>query len=256
MISTKTAENSARTAIDHTEEVTGLKVTVHDLTHRLWHLLPAERFRHAHPLCHTVKTGRDGAKCIAFEIDHFRTRAHLVPEGRIHVCHAGLSEAAYPVFHQGHLALVLFLGPWQNRPTGDEATRALEAIRQLGARLHRIALELDAPETSQSVSREARIRHFLLGNYQRPLALTDLAAELALSPDRARHAVVESCGQSFRELLAHTRMEAATALLLNTTLTVEEIAQRTGFPHRAAFTRLFRRRMDCSPRDWRCNRQA
>lgn len=250
-------ENAAETAISYTERVTGLRVTVHDLTHSLWRMLPAERFRHAHPACREVKTGPHGEKCLAFEVDTFRRIAPSVREGRIHTCHAGFSEAAYPVFHGGALALVLFLGPFLRATTDpDEAHEALEALRQLGSRLRCIIMDLPEPLSLQDVSREARIRRFIAARYQDAIQLRDLAEELSLSRDRTRHAVREECGRSFRDLLAETRLAASRALLLNSRLSVEEIALRCGFAGGGAFSRAFSRDCGESPRRWRRRHQS
>lgn len=266
----ETGKNTAETAISYTEHVTGLRVTVHDLTHSLWRMLPAERFRHAHPACREVKTGPHGEKCLAFEVEAFRNIAPSVREGRVHTCHAGFSEAAYPVFHGGALALVLFLGPFV-RATGtaspkrgesaaaqrlperdrDKAHEALEALRQLGSRLRCIIMDLPEPLSVQDVSREARIRRFVAARYQDAIQLSDLAEELSLSSDRTRHAVREECGRSFRDLLAETRLAASRALLLNSRLSVEEIALRCGFAGGGAFSRAFSRSYGEAPRRWR-----
>ncbi len=275
MNAAKPGENNARTAISYTESATGLRVTVHDLTHSLWQLLPADRFRHAHPCCTEVKSGVHGAQCLAFEVAGFRRIAASLPEGRVHTCHAGFSEAAYPVFHDGSLVLVLFLGPFllerneavgRAGPAGPGATlpslsradaeAALEAVRQLGARLRSIVLELPERLEARDVARGVRIRRFLLAHYQEQLLLSDLASELSLSPERTRHVVREECHMGFRELLEDTRVQAACALLLNTRLPVAEIAVRCGFRNPSSLSRVFARRYGVTPRQWRVHHQS
>ncbi|TVQ21338.1 MAG: AraC family transcriptional regulator [Spirochaetaceae bacterium] len=267
----ETGRNESLTAILHTESITGLRVTVHDLTHSLWQTLPAERFRHAHPACHEVKTGPRGAECLAFEIAGFRKIAGSVRNGRVHRCHAGFCEAVYPVFHDAALALVLFLGPFlpenpgsRQQPGGpslprrsdSEAATALEALRQLGSRLR--CLIIDTPErlSVQDVSRATRIRQFMAARYAEAIQLSDLAEELSLSVDRTRHVVREQCGTPFRDLLEETRLQAARALLLNSRLTIGEISDRCGFADRTSFSRAFRRACVVSPRQWRREHQS
>jgi AraC-like DNA-binding protein len=98
-------------AIELFEKQSTLRVTIHDLTHRLWQFLPESRFSHTHPLCQLVKSTLLGSKCKIFEIDQFRSQAHLWKSGRIHRCHAGLVEVAVPIFHDHTLLFVLFGGP-------------------------------------------------------------------------------------------------------------------------------------------------
>ncbi len=267
----KTGKNEALTAIMFTESVTGLRVTVHDLTHSLWQMLPAERFRHAHPACHEVKTGPRGDACLAFEVAGFRQIAASVRGGRVHRCHAGFCEAVYPVFHDAALALVLFLGPFLKadvdsrqqtmspalpRRSDREAATALEALRQLGSRLRCLIIDTPEPIGLQDVSRETRIRRFMAARYADAIQLSDLAEELSLSTDRTRHVVREECASTFRELLEETRLQAGLALLLNSRLTVGEISDRCGFADRTSFSRAFRRAHVLSPRRWRREHQS
>ena len=275
------AENYAETAVSLTESVTELRVTVHDLTHTLWRQLPADRFRHTHPICSLVKTGPHGARCIQLEVDLVRRDANRFPHGRVHRCHAGLTEVCVPIFDRDRLIVVLFLGPfrlagdaradWSQRASraadagavdpaavGRIAARgqlelnfALEALRQLGARLKGIIAEQNLDLAVSDVDRALRIRRFIAAHYHHPVTMADLAAELGLSPDRARHVVREACGENFRRLLEKTRMSAAAALLLNSRLPVSEIAERCGYSNSAAFARGFTRVHGTSPRTWR-----
>ncbi len=271
----KSAEKRAETAIALTESITGLRVTVHDLTHTLWHDLPADRFGHTHPLCSLVKTGPHGARCIELEVDGVRRDAARFRNGRVHRCHAGLTEVCVPVFDRDRLIVVLFLGPFRlgadaradwPQPASraaaagvagslaarsrDELDRALEALRQLGARLKEIIAEQNLDLAISDVDRALRIRRYIGAHYHHPVTVADLAADLGLSPDRARHVVREACGENFRRLLERTRMNAAAALLLNSRLPVSEIAERCGYTNSAAFARGFSRVHGASPRAW------
>ena len=270
------AENYAETAVSLTESVTGLRVTVHDLTHTLWRQLPADRFRHTHPICSLVKTGPHGARCIQLEVDLVRRDANRFPHGRVHRCHAGLTEVCVPIFDRDRLIVVLFLGPfrlagdaradWSQRASRaaaagvagslaacsrSELDRALEALRQLGARLKELIAEQNLDLAISDVDRALRIRRFIAAYYHHPVTMADLAADLGLSPDRTRHVVREACGENFRRLLERTRMNAAAALLLNSRLPVSEIAERCGYTNSAAFARGFTRVHGTSPRTWR-----
>jgi len=100
-------------AINLFEDLTGLRLTIHDLTHRLWQFLPEDRFSHTHPLCQVVKNTLIGSDCKVFEISRFRPEAHKWKSGRTHRCHAGLVEIVVSVFDKGQLLFVLFAGPGQ-----------------------------------------------------------------------------------------------------------------------------------------------
>lgn len=272
----------AADAIDAFESVTGLRVTVHDLQHRLWDELPEARFRHAHPMCVDVKLGPHGHRCIQFEVERFRDSHSRWPDGRVHRCHAGLVEVAVPVTEDGRLRYVLFAGPMSHlkdtvldnddqRPSsrgneghdsiGVPATQdRVRVVRllllQLGARLCSLSRSHEAIAGRDASSRAATIRHFLGANFGHQISLGDLARYLHLSPDRTRHVVQEEFGLTFRGLLRKHRLDAARALLLNSRLSVGEIAMRCGFGSHSSFTRPFSQRYGSSPHQWRRRNQG
>ncbi len=53
------------------------------------------------------------------------------------------------------------------------------------------------------------------------------------------------------ELIRHVRLQKASALLLNTDLTVSEVFYRTGFNNKTYFYREFKKIFNCSPNDYR-----
>ncbi|HKK47824.1 MAG TPA: helix-turn-helix domain-containing protein [Alkalispirochaeta sp.] len=272
----------AADAIEAFERVTGLRVTVHDLQHRLWDELPESRFRHAHPVCVEVKLGTEGHRCIHFEVERFRAAHERWPDGRVHRCHAGVVEVGAPVREDGRLIYVLFAGPMshlkdtvldldEHRPsyapherhndpdipaTGDRVRTVRLLLLQLGARLCSLNPPQDAVVGQDHGSRAASIRHYLGAYYSQQISLKDVARHLHLSPDRTRHVVQEEFGLTFRGLLQTHRLDAARALLLNSRLSVGEIAMRCGFGSHSSFTRLFTDTYGSSPHGWRRRHQG
>ncbi len=259
------------------EQESGLSLTLHDLSHRLWRQLPLTRVRHAHPACERVKKGAYGDRCLAFEISAFREQAAEWKQGRLHRCHAGLVELALPVFVQEQLLLVLFAGParlkqpqlldWREErsPAAARAEQGLELpeldaaelprrweqLQQLAARLRCWLQDHEEKLPEADAPRARQIQKYLEDHYAEPVRLKDVAEILSLSPERCRHVIRESCGQSFSSLLMQTRLRAACALLANSDLPISEIAQLSGIPDPSTFTRSFRKQHQCSPRDWR-----
>ncbi len=109
-------------AIKAFERVTRLSVSVHEMSGALWSFLPPERFTHNNPACVAAKAFKL-ASCMQFDVVQVRAALSQVPEGRVHVCHAGLVEWAVPTVRDGRLLRVLFAG--QRRPgSGLSAARA------------------------------------------------------------------------------------------------------------------------------------
>lgn len=80
--------------------------------------------------------------------------------------------------------------------------------------------------------------------------LAELAAMLNLST-RTLNRYLEREGTSFRELAGRVQHELACERLATSALSITEIAYSLGFRDTANFTRAFRSRADCSPRDYR-----
>jgi len=257
------------------ESITGLRVTIHDLSNRLWPYVDHDRFWHAHPACTTVKDGPAASRCVHFEIDRLRPALRHWPHGRIQCCHAGFVEFMVPVYHGGEVLAVLFAGPLNLigdtaslaihhddpvRPAPDQgrlpevpvpqAPHLLEGLRQLAARLRCWFTDgpiiIDAPR-----SRRHLIEAFLVENFRRHRPLGALARLLGVSVDRARHIVHEETGHNFSHLLQHTRLDAACARLLNTQEKVADVGARCGFPDPSHFLRVFRAQFGEPPGRWR-----
>ncbi len=128
------------------------------------------------------------------------------------------------------------------------------ALIGLVCRKYASRFEQSAAEQQTRMSRSAavkRIDKFLRDNYMRRLMLEDLANAACLSPNYLSHLLKREFGKSFVDLLTGLRMEAAKALLLNSTLRVAEIADQCGFSDEAYFSRRFRQMEGCTPTAFR-----
>jgi len=272
-------------AIQAFEQIHRLRVTVHDLRGSLTPAINRDRTRHTHPLCHCVKSSGGESSCAAFEVVRLRADLHAFPEGRCHVCHAGLVEWVAPVYHELELDWVIFAGVrtpgpglfpacrepltrWQRPPWkagtlmpppvgGVEAKAILEHLLQLCARLRNWALQREQTRTSTPARdnlltrRSTLIRRYLESHHAGPVRLGELALQLGVSEDRATHLIRECCGQTFREMLVEARLKTAKELLRFSSLPVLEVAMCSGFNEISHFNRLFRRSMGLTPGAYR-----
>lgn len=277
-------------AIQAFEKLHHLQVTIHDFRGSLSSVIRSDRYMHQHPLCRCVKAAGGEWNCVNFEVMKVRAGLHAYPEGRYHVCHAGLVEWITPVYDGLELAWVIFAGarspgpnfngvhrepltrwktvPWDERTPFPapvdcgEADLILEHLVQLAARLHAWAQQeerplsvqrppLEAMVSSPVLRRRMLIRRYIESKQAGPLRLRDLAAELKVSEDRATHLVRECCGQSFREMLIEARLKTAMELLRVSSLPILQVALCSGFAEISYFNRLFRRRLGCTPGQYR-----
>jgi AraC-like DNA-binding protein len=104
------------------------------------------------------------------------------------------------------------------------------------------------------VVQDVRLRNILhrIGSYP-PRKMQDLALECNLSVSRLQHLFKQRTGFGLGQLLAEQRMLQATDFLVNSTMSIKEIAGTLGYEHASSFTRAFERRYRQSPS---CYRQS
>jgi AraC-like DNA-binding protein len=227
--------------------------------------LPPSHEQHRTPPCMAFKKRSGSEPCIRHDILETPAEVHGKPRGRIHTCPAGFTEIAVPVSAEGAQLGVLFAGPCWTRP-GRKPHRWLprikddayledrrELLRALAGRIAEIysgRMDGDEPRDAAE-NRRTVINQFLEANLAGDLTISDLAAELSLSPSRASHVVRQVTGQSFSALLRRTRLRHGAHLLAATDLPIGEVAWRCGLSDQSYFSRLFKREYGTTPRAYR-----
>ncbi|MDF1658005.1 MAG: AraC family transcriptional regulator [Verrucomicrobiales bacterium] len=82
-----------------------------------------------------------------------------------------------------------------------------------------------------------------------------IAALLCISLDHLNRSLKSECGKTAGDLLNEARLEACSALLESTALSVGEIGARVGFDDQNYFARWFRKQTGQTPSQWRILRQ-
>lgn len=97
----------------------------------------------------------------------------------------------------------------------------------------------------------ARITQHMEEHLAQPLAVADLAELANLCPESLTRLFNRHQGQTPARFLTHLRVRKAAGLLVNTDDTIDDIAQQTGFPNRAYFSRVFKKITKESPARFR-----
>ncbi len=84
-----------------------------------------------------------------------------------------------------------------------------------------------------------------------PLRLVDVAHHVHVSPSHLRQLFVDGMGISFREALLQLRMQKAKLLLLNSELSISEVARQVGYQDPHHFSRAFSRAEGITPTFYR-----
>lgn len=101
------------------------------------------------------------------------------------------------------------------------------------------------------LGRMQQVATYLCEHAREPLTLEAVASHFALSPSHLSRSFRQATGFGFREYLIHYRIQRACDLLMNTGLSVTEIADRCGFSDSNYFGDAFRKATGLSPRDYR-----
>lgn len=108
-------------------------------------------------------------------------------------------------------------------------------------------LELSSVETNYG----ERIVHYLKENYREEIVLEDMAKQIGISYSYMRKIVYELTGKSVIDYLNQLRIQKAKQLLMETDLTIKQIASEVGYYNLQSFNRFFRKYEGMPPSSYR-----
>lgn len=106
-------------------------------------------------------------------------------------------------------------------------------------------------DMNDSIMQEAA--KFIRANYQKNLSLEDVAGHVNISPTYFSKKFKTATGFGYREYLINIRIQQASRLLLETKMSITEIALECGFNDSNYFGDVFRRAKGISPLKYRKN---
>ncbi|MBS0122986.1 GlxA family transcriptional regulator [Thetidibacter halocola] len=145
----------------------------------------------------------------------------------------------------GGMATAEAILAWIARSVGGDLAAATARTLEAGTTV--------LPLTGGSVSDPilSRMRTIMAAHMQDPLPLEEVAEALDLSPKQLRLRCHKALGRTPIQAYSDLRLDHARALVAGTGLSVNDIAEATGFASASAFTRSFRARFGDTPRDMR-----
>ncbi len=112
--------------------------------------------------------------------------------------------------------------------------------------------------SSQDAKKVTQIRpaiNYIDANYDKPIALADIARISHLSVSRLAHIFKEQMGITIIDYLTSVRIERAKQLLLATEQSCSEICFQVGYNNQSYFSRTFKELVGMSPRQFRARNQ-
>lgn len=91
---------------------------------------------------------------------------------------------------------------------------------------------------------------YISENYSHNITLDDMAAYLRISPFYLSRVFKKNTGKNFTDVLAERRIEAAKRLL-HQKKSIKEVTYETGFNSQNYFSKIFKKYVGCSPREYR-----
>ncbi|WP_269522721.1 AraC family transcriptional regulator [Coraliomargarita parva] len=201
--------------------------------------------------------------------------------GELSVSHARMPHADTPAVDgeqicfgvTGSMAETLKAGLWQNIPVeiGKDLLRLKCEMEHPTSPLKQTRIDLiagwiivellriqtpaaSAPQTSTPKQVQST-REILDTRYNETINFEKLAGSLYISPDHLRHLFKQNVGESPIQYLIRKRLDAARELLTFTNQPVHKIAEQVGLENPYYFSRIFKKRIGCSPSEYRSRHQ-
>ena len=108
-------------------------------------------------------------------------------------------------------------------------------------------------QISYSSRRIEKAFGYMQANYDKEVALADVAKEVNMPEASFSRFIKKRTGKTFVDSLNEIRLGHASRLLIDTTQTISEVSYKCGFNNLSYFNRIFRRKNGCTPREFRQN---
>ncbi|PKQ65036.1 AraC family transcriptional regulator [Labilibaculum filiforme] len=98
-----------------------------------------------------------------------------------------------------------------------------------------------------------RIYKYIQENHQQKIKLEDAAALVSMSSISFSRLIKQRTGKSFVEFVIEIRLGYATRMLIESNDSIAEICFECGFNNISNFNRIFKKKQDCTPTEFRMN---
>lgn len=146
---------------------------------------------------------------------------------------------------------------------GLSQKRGFDSYLEFQSLLYDLAISRDQQTlTNMSFQRQSdfhnserieRIYKYVQENYHKKLKLDDAAKLVNMSVISFSRLIKQRTGKSFVDFVIEIRLGIATQLLIETNKSIAEICFDCGFNNISNFNRIFKKRQDCTPKEFRMN---
>ena len=256
--------------------ITHIRITVFDDSMRELVAYPEQ----VAPYCALIRESAEGLKaCMDCDRQACRSAAEK-KKTHVYRCHAGLTEAAAPLYGNNVLIGFLLFGhvfPYADREEGCQAVKRrcaalpvdpeklrealLQAapmqdgyVRSAAHILHAVAsyLILERMATLKEDLLEVRLDTYITGHFTESLDAVRLSRAMGIGKTQLYALTKKLYRQGTAARIRELRMEKARSLLREQRdLPLAEVAWRCGYRDYNYFFTVFKREVGCTPREWR-----
>ncbi|WP_210463349.1 AraC family transcriptional regulator [Rufibacter roseolus] len=141
--------------------------------------------------------------------------------------------------------------------------RGFDSVLELISILHDLSISRNMRTLSNSSfssdqsnyysRRIEKVFEFMQAYYDKELSLGDAAKVVNMPEVSFSRFIKKRTGKTFIESLNEIRLGHASRMLINTTVTIAEVALKCGFNNLSYFNRIFKRKNGCTPKEFRQN---
>lgn len=117
-------------------------------------------------------------------------------------------------------------------------------------------LKASPSSSSQSLGKLDQVLAYLHAHYSEPLSLEHLAREISSTPGSCCRFFKRATGQTISQYLEEYRIHQSLPLLRRDQFSIAQVAALSGFSNPGRFSQAFRRRMLCTPGQYRRQQQV
>ena len=166
----------------------------------------------------------------------------IIPKGQLNIARRGPRVGAFIIQAIAELT-------WHNQPSEQNQTAYFLIHSLLSSTLD--LLNADIETSSKTTSLFDAIRQYIDTHFREDVTRDFLAKMFYISPNYLSHLFQREGKIGLNEYLNQIRLEYAKSLLKNYDLNVKEIAHASGFKDSNYFCRIFRKKTERSPTEYR-----
>lgn len=221
--------------------------------------------------CQTIRNTDAGQKACLLSDSCLLERCKKSKKPEMHICHAGLVDVAVPILYEDVIIGYIIFGQMKADTDFAAFQDYIEKLGLNAAQMHAYYREISFFDTGkiQSVSNIASmlVKHILLENMLKPAFDESMQKAVAyinehLEDDLSIYTISQNINVSksvlykkfhacfqctVSEYVNNRRIERSVELLASSDLSIEEIAQKTGFSSTSYYTKMFKKQKGLPP---------